>query len=1578
MKSFLWQLVALVRKNFLVSVARRPIGFVLSTYGLPLAILALLLSIPSFFPDTNSIGISDAKPIRSLADTVNRKLVIVRPLNLGSDVDDVIGEATHTLRKDLLVFQNNEDSLLSTCIPDTRGISDCHAIVIFKDSPRTNAPLADLPNKNHTWRYTIRADPARNNQNLDIGKHSGDQEDLYMPLQLAINNAITNSTVIPETIMFTRQEPASPENDFTSHAAIIGRIYVFALVVAHLSIVYRLTTFITSERDCGMSQLIDSMGGEKAIVTRVLSWLITVDLVALPCYIFMGVLYQRLAFPASSAALIIGWQILLGFAINSSAVFAAAFFSKSRVSAIVIILAFIVLSITAQMYASESRPHPLHMTVAALSLFFPSANSVYFTQQMCLWQLHGLSADSSQLPPEIPGLYSKSYSVGQNTLLGFLALNIFIYFIAAVGVEKVLHGIHYRKRQFSNSHTSSTSDVVRARGLRKVFTQNAFFRIWRFCICRRKKPVAAVDDISFDAQSGQIMCLVGQNGSGKSTTLHMLSGFAKPTEGSVLLEARPSQVGICPQNNTLWDNLTVEEHVHLWNDIKSGQRSHAALELLIRQCDLFPKRKFKARELSGGQKRKLQLACMFVGNSTICLIDECTSGLDPLSRRAIWEILLQQRSKRSIIFTTHFLDEVDILADYIVLLADGKIKCQGVPAQLKSQYGGGYKVLVPPSAPSLGYDYPRSTHQDKTIYQVPDSITASRMVSRYVDAGIRDVAISGPRFEEIFLHLLQDDVAFKQSTSVTSMDQNFSMTPGREISSWTQFRVLYKKRWTVLAKFWSPYLLSVIVPLAIMLLITSSTPDYKYPACDALQDTSSVAPNINLQWDDQCSLGRSTCDQLSISPIQANATLFSLFKSGYQELSDISVQAYNKFVAVQSSRDEMLKHIAKNKTLAGYGGIFAGSASEVPTIAYRILFSEQSGSKLLDIWSQMQGGIEINSSQEVIPKSRKAADMNGYAYLLVITIVLVLYPASFVLYPALEQTRKVRAVQYANGVRQAPLWAAYSAFDFLWVLIVSVGVTLLSAVRVNFNGPILVLLVIFALYGLAAMLMGYIIAHFTNGPLKSYIAALGFGLLSWVAISISTQVDDKSSTMAGIVFGVDLFLPIGNVFRALFFALNMKETGCRDGKPIDFGSIHGFGGPLLYLCLQVSALLFILTWLEGGFPKFRIGHRRSIFKRDKFAELELANISRQETLLESDISREIARAEKTTTDLLRVLHVSKNFGTNKAVDDVTFSLPRGDVMALLGANGAGKSTLANMMMQQIYPSDGEIMLCQEDSRRPSSKKHLGVCPQYDALDLMNTRDHLYFYGRIKGVTNVKENVDYIMAKLNLTRHARTQASKLSGGNKRKLMLAIALMGTPSVLVLDEPTSFMDAIAKRQFWKVIQEISEERSILLTTHSMEEADALSTRTLILQRRILAIGTTQSLRQRYSNAYFASLVLASAPTSSQDEMDRVKDWVQAIAPNARFEREILGGQVRFTVPSSASSEDSALPVVKLIETIEQDKNMMGIEHYCISGPTLEDVFLSVVKENNVEEESTSDAEAERMGAKFRFSWKASWLRL
>ena len=247
---------------------------------------------------------------------------------------------------------------------------------------------------------------------------------------------------------------------------------------------------------------------------------------------------------------------------------------------------------------------------------------------------------------------------------------------------------------------------------------------------------------------------------------------------------------------------------------------------------------------------------------------------------------------------------------------------------------------------------------------------------------------------------------------------------------------------------------------------------------------------------------------------------------------------------------------------------------------------------------------------------------------------------------------------------------------------------------------------------------------------------------------------------------------------------------------------------------------------------------------------------------------------------------------------------------------------------------------------------------------MTVREHLVFYARCKGVADVKGDVEWAMRKVGIAGHASKLASKLSGGNKRKLSLAIALLGNPPVLLLDEPSSAMDAASKRVLWKTLEAVAPGRSVLVTTHSMEEADALASRAAIVARRMLAIGTTQELRKAHSNEYHVHLILRSAPLSSPEEMGRVADWVARAFPDVQFEGQNLGGQVRFIVPadsqapavataSSAGAPPTRSFVRYLIEMLECNKEALGIDCYSIGAATMERVFLSVVKESDAVED-------------------------
>ena len=154
------------------------------------------------------------------------------------------------------------------------------------------------------------------------------------------------------------------------------------------------------------------------------------------------------------------------------------------------------------------------------------------------------------------------------------------------------------------------------------------------------------------------------------------------------------------------------------------------------------------------------------------------------------------------------------------------------------------------------------------------------------------------------------------------------------------------------------------------------------------------------------------------------------------------------------------------------------------------------------------------------------------------------------------------------------------------------------------------------------------------------------------------------------------------------------------------------------------------------------------------------------------VGKEAARVKESQQDLLRMVNVSKSFNGTPAVSNVSLGLGEGEILALLGPNGAGKTTIVNLVRGELRPEQGEIYLRDVDVlRHPRlAQRAIGVCPQFDALDLLTAKQHLEFYARIKGIEDVQANVEAVMARVGLTPFAKRLGSKLSGGNKRKLKL----------------------------------------------------------------------------------------------------------------------------------------------------------------------------------------------------------------
>lgn len=219
------------------------------------------------------------------------------------------------------------------------------------------------------------------------------------------------------------------------------------------------------------------------------------------------------------------------------------------------------------------------------------------------------------------------------------------------------------------------------------------------------KDKEAVRDLTLNMYEGQITVLLGHNGAGKTTTLSMLTGLFPPSSGRAYINGYNicqdmtlirRSLGLCPQHDVLFDNLTVREHLLFYTQLKGFPRKKIPdeVERIIRILNLEDKRDARSKTLSGGMKRKLSIGIALIGDSKVVMLDEPTSGMDPSARRATWDLLQGEKRGRTILLTTHFMDEADLLGDRIAIMAGGELQCCGSPLFLKNKYGAGYHMVI--------------------------------------------------------------------------------------------------------------------------------------------------------------------------------------------------------------------------------------------------------------------------------------------------------------------------------------------------------------------------------------------------------------------------------------------------------------------------------------------------------------------------------------------------------------------------------------------------------------------------------------------------------------------------------------------------------------------------------------------------------------------------------------------------------------------------------------------------------------------------------------------------------------------
>ncbi|KAH9486075.1 ABC transporter A family member 6 [Psilocybe cubensis] len=1445
--------------------------------------------------------------------------------------------------------------IVASCRQNFNGLSACYAGVSFNDVSISHFQSNPL-------NYTIVADAGL--IHIDVEHHTGDIENRILPLQWAIDKAIielrtdqTQQTPLqwPYTMQSNKDQTRLIRLSYTRG---IREIIVLAFFLAFSAISYQIPGSVANERALLITGHMKAMGLYDS--ARILSWHVGISITYLPGWIIVGLLWKFRIFVETSAFLIVFVHVLLGLVLASWSLFVAAPFGTSpQLAAVVTTFLSVAVAVIGQTL-NTARP----LVTILYSALFPPSFYIFAMKAICGYENNQLATNPFKGDPD-----------RNITLFPFIfvaILNIFVWPCLAVRLERKLYETispkTTAKKQEDGLDYIPPNVAISIRNLTKVYSSSVF---------ASTGDVTAVSNLSLDIPKTGIFVLLGSNGAGKSTTLSILAGLSSITEGTVTFEGgfkRPPRgtMGIVPQKNVLFDELTCLQTLEVWRAVKWSHNTdeHEDLEQLLIDCDLEKKIHANAATLSGGQKRKLQLAIGLLGGSKVVLVDECTSGVDPLSRRALWKILTAFHEDRSIVFTTHFLDEADLLADQIAILAaPGKVVASGTPVSLKRDFGDGYSVQVSfksQMSPLVSefellegikqicpQTYITSPSSSQKCYHLRTrDNTLIGQVLEFLDTHVNNRQIEsydllGTTIEDVFLDVMSENDANKKgsfdgTTSSIYAPEDLSpdtplleklpggigLTNGRSVSPFRQAFTVFHKRALIAKRAWmTPFLaifitvIGACVPLtfikgkdqsctvpskdvtSIPLYLPKSTPLLSATLPTPARVVSSP-PNIIE------SLGQMPLFMLDIINVPDNASFVGMITSNHTNITSGGV-------SVDQATGASL--VAWEATSPGIRG------PSMLNLATNVLFNR--ARKLTGSANAVPNNIYANYA--TFPKVA-AATLVYLKWIFFFGAVMAVYPAFFALYVSKERRSSVQAMQLSNGLTNpVGMWLGHLMFDLIAaVLLSTIIIIVFASFSEQFHGLGL-LWVVFLLYGISGTLFAYALSLMVDSALAAFaiVACYQFitfvlYLSSYLAVFTFGKITESTRLITIIHFTISIVSPVTSVvFSTNLFSL-LCDSGTQNVTTASLFSITRFGGPILYLIIYAFVSLGVLIYVDSGSKVRHSRHRKKYLLG-----------TGSDTLPGADVVA-AAEAVATSDDLLRVINLSKSYHGKRVTDDVSLGVPRDSIFALLGPNGAGKTTTFNIIRGDVYPDCGDVIIngasIVSDPR--GARASLGVCPQFTAIDSQLTvREHLMIYGRFKGLkrgAELNHNINMILKSTSLTIYSDRLASNLSGGNQRKLALAIALMGNPSVILIDEFSTGVDPKMKRDMWNTLRRVSIGKAIIITTHSMEEASALANTVGILAKRMLAIGTIEDLASRYG-AYEVHF-----SCRSRQDVIRARQMMSRI-PGSKKSNDVA---TRFEVPVNGE-----FSLAQLFTILASEGDFM---EYTVERASLESIFLKVVR--------------------------------
>ncbi|KAM9992350.1 hypothetical protein ACTFIY_009791 [Dictyostelium cf. discoideum] len=1487
--------------------------------------------------------------------------------------------------------------------------------VWFNSSTTGNNPITS----GDQFGYNIRLDSDDTADTSETGKVDGGDSSIYLndnfaSIQVAMDQAIFGYFGLDMALNISGRHYPDPYTEvwqewITGRDAIIKSAGSVFITAALMMFSFRLVTDVVIEKETKIVEAMRMMSLNSLAYFS--SWIITSLITSLPVTLLIVVVFKgsQLIYSTSWGIVIITFVLYLITLLLLSFIFSI-FFNNSKFCGLLSFVIVIAINICGIFVSKNDFNVSIKLL---LSIFSPIAfsNSIYVMSVKDLTMILNLNWD---------------YIVTENQSILMLGIDIIIYIILIWYFEKVIPSEYGTKEKFyflftkkywfgkrksigeidDIESTFDSEDVetiplkvlknstISIRNLRKEFETGDGLRV-------------AVNDLYLDMFEDQIHALLGPNGCGKSTTIGMLTGLISPTSGSAFIRGyditsqmskiRP-YIGCCLQTDIIWSQLTVLEHLVIYASLKGveSRNIQREAERMATEVGLAEKLNAPAGSLSGGQKRKLCLGIAFIGRSKIIFLDEVTSGMDPVSRRHVWDFLLKYKKGKTIILTTHYLEEADYLGDRIAIISHGKLRCDGTSLFLKNRFGQGYlltcnkkledagnnnggggfntnqvtefiKNFIPgasiltDSGAELSYRLPTESLSNFAQFFTEFDFNLSKF-------SIQTYGISVTSLEEVFISLGQED-SKKLNNGNNEFKENEMeslklaiATPSDGISQIQQFKGLLIKRIQQSKKDAKSFFLSIILPMALIIgsIVLYKTMNDQKQVLFYNNSTQPLTMSLSIYTDNNNNNNNNINvpmqllnSELEWSNLFNNSPYFNKFQYINESINfnDYLIDNYKLSIGAINFTNQPITIDDGQTTNCSYVAYYNSDYIHSFPIHVNLIndallrkFKNISISVTSMPFDHILTAFEISSS-----------DINASAIIYFVFILMAgfsLMAGSFAGSIAQERTNRVKRLLYVSGCKKHIYWLSNLVWDFFFAFIISIlSCSILAGVikgafKEQFGSFLLCLILLCC----AIIPLGYLMSYKfqTYGKAVGAITAIlfVFGLVFTIAsLNVRIQaVVNQNSTTQKVADIIDLIFSIISPIFALnriVFILSGFPGSTRLGtfKVDNYWSFDYLGTPLVVLAGH-AVLWNVWILLLDYVPQIK-----GSFKNPK--NLPAPSPPQDE---DYDVSQERRRLLNMgpSEEPIQFKNLHKLFpGSGKnpsktAVYNSTLGIPRGQTFGLLGLNGGGKSTTLSMLSGEIVPSSGEISINGYDviTNREKALGNISMVFQFDALiSLLSAREHLWLFSRIKGIkeSQIENCVEAFIKMVDLTRIANSGCGGYSGGNKRKVSLSMAMLGNPSVCFLDEISCGCDAVVRRQLWDVISELGKDKSIILTSHSMSEVEALCSRiTIMKEGKYTCLNTIQGVKNRFGAGYSIDVKFKKEYLETG-----IQTILQAI-PNCTVldQHDVMAS---FEVPNPPGNP------IKLSNIFSILSNLPILDDYNVGQTSLESVFLKLTGANH-----------------------------